>query len=286
MLSSVGLLSLILSLNIFTFEASAQYSTNCQQSEVQNVNLKACVRIPEAWDQKAVLYHLHGSGGDARSWDRNPYYQQVIKNFQNQKLQLPAVVSISFGSFWFLKDFSLENGSTFLEVFLKTQQEVELEILNGKKPERRILVGESMGAFNALLLMAKSQLKFDKIAFMCPGFAVVGPYSSQEEVQSYINRNKPYIDERLVYGILGALKEEFPTEVSWSHHAPMQMTQYLKSQEGRFFIMGNTQDEYGFGEGADLMRSKLQALGLKVQYESVVGRHCVMNASRLTQFLK
>ena len=284
-------------LNIFVFLFSilslqqafavADFATVCRQYKGPNLEAEACVTVPDDWDKKDIVYYLHGSGGSAKEWDQDPYFQDAMRLLQKQNLHRPLVVSISFGKWWVLKDFGNQQHPSLLKAYLQIQQETEGEIFKKSQPIRRFLIGESMGGFNSLLLLAKSNLHFDRAAILCPGFAAIGPYSSQEDVQSYINRNKPWVDEKLIAQVLGLLKMEFPTAELWQTHAPFSIVGNLANRtDTQFYVMGNTQDEYGFGEGANLLQTELTKMNLQVNYEVVPGHHCVMNPESIATLLK
>jgi pimeloyl-ACP methyl ester carboxylesterase len=276
--------------SLFTIQpvfAVADSSTLCRNYKGPHLEAEVCLSIPNDWDKKDVVYYLHGLGGNAKIWDTDPYLQQAMRVMKQQSLHRPLVVSVSFGPWWVLKDFGNEEHPSLLNAYLQIQKETEAELFKNRQPVRRILMGNSMGGFNSLLLLAKSNLQFDRAAILCPGFAKIGPYSSQEDVQSYLERNKPWVDVNLITRTLGMLKMEFPTQELWQTHAPFSIVGNLKTRIGtKFYVMGNTQDEYGFGEGANLLQNELIQMNLQVAYEVVPGKHCVMNPATLANFLK
>lgn len=284
-------------LNILTFSllmlvvqsafAVATSSTLCRQFKGNNIQGEACLHIPLNWDKRDIVYYLHGTGENAKGWEHNPYFRQVMSLMERQNLHRPLVVTISFGSWWLLKDFGNQLHPSLLKAYLQIQKEIEAEIFKGKEPRTRTLVGDSMGGFNSLLILAKTDLHFDKAVVLCPGFAVIGPYSTQEEIQGYLTRNRPFVNDKLVFRILDLLKMEFPTPELWQIHAPFNVVKDLKSKaDTHYYVMGNTQDEYGFGEGARLLQAELTKMNLHVTYEVVPGHHCVMNPESLVSFLK
>lgn len=281
---SIFLFSLISLQTAFAGEGSGSW---CRPYKEAHLQAEACVNVPEDWNNQDIVYYLHGSGGDAKEWETNPFFQQTMKLLQTQTQHRPVVVTISFGQWWVLKDFGNQEHPSLLNAYLRIQKETEGEILQKSQPVHRILIGQSMGGFNSLLLLAKGNLHFDKAAILCPGFAVIGPYSSQTEVQNYINRNKPWADPSLITRILGLLKMEFPTAELWQSHAPFSVVGNLRSLvTTQFYVMGNTQDEYGFGEGANLLQTELHKMNLNVNYEVVPGHHCVQNPTSIANFLK
>jgi hypothetical protein len=260
---------------------------SCHRFIKNNIEGEACVSYPVNWNKKDIVFNLHGSGGDARSWEHDKDFQKAMSIMEKAQIPRPLVVSISFGQWWILKDFGSQDRPALLEIYLQLQKEIEALIFDGGRPRRRILIGESMGSYNSLLLLAKSDLNFDKAAILCPGFAIIGPYSSQEEIQNYLDRNKPYIVEKAIYEVLGLLKMEFPTIELWNRHAPFQVVENLKLRKTtEFHVLGNTQDEYGFGEGARLLKDELLKMNLNVKYEVVKGSHCVLNPASIANFLK
>ncbi len=286
-MSSMILISFLLASmaqNVFAISLS---STLCRTFDIRSLQGETCISIPTNWDRKNIVYFLHGSGGSAKYWDQNQTFQKAMRMMENQNLKRPLVVSISFGQWWLLKDFGRENQGALLDIYLQIQKETELEIFKDKVPSKRYLMGLSMGGYNSLLLLAKKSLEFDRVALICPGVAIIGPYSSVADISAYLKRNQPFINDQLIFGLLDLLGLDFPTYDVWATHSPFGLLESLKSRrQTAFYISGNTLDEYGFGEGAELLAQKMKKLDLTVDYEVVPGRHCVMNPSSIVNFLK
>jgi pimeloyl-ACP methyl ester carboxylesterase len=281
-------LVLILSF-IFISYVHAETHTNslCRNYSGDDYSAQACISIPDDWDRKEVLYYLHSLGGNAIEWDNNKNFQQTMDNFRQAGLHRPLVITISFGPWWVLKDFSFENHPALLKTYLQIQHDTEAEFFKNAQPIKRILVGSSLGGFNSLILLAKTDLHFDKVALLCPAFSEVGPYSTPDEIAAYLKRNRPYVDDRRIYNVIKLLQIEFPTQDEWNQYAPFTIVKDLKTRtDAQFYVTGNTQDEYGFGEGADLLQKELHKMNLKTEYEKIPGRHCTMDVKALTGFLK
>jgi enterochelin esterase-like enzyme len=109
-----------------------------------------------------VIYHLHGRNLDASIWNDDTYFtSQVQAYWQRSSMKPPTVVVVSYGPVWLLtpKTSQVENG--LLDDFIGRLPEIESKVGN---PKHRILLGESMGGLNVLILGLSRPEMFSKSA--------------------------------------------------------------------------------------------------------------------------
>lgn len=221
---------------------------------------------------KDVLYYFHGIGGSEYEWQNFPFYD---KTYSLWGTSAPTVVTISYGSAWLLAE---QNGSSYsglYEHFIKTALpylETQLQL----SPERRLLMGLSMGGFNASQVYLKNPELFSKVALACPAITTVSPYASQEDIDAYQQRTgalTPYVTRAL-----GLSSTYFPDEPSWEKSAPVQQAQRRTNpQFPPLFVSGGMQDQYGFQEGGKAFVDAAVANGAQAKWTPLPGLHCTFD---------
>ncbi|MCX6123756.1 MAG: alpha/beta hydrolase-fold protein, partial [Proteobacteria bacterium] len=145
-----------------------------------------CVNQTSNYDSQTILYHFHGRNGAATWWNDDTYYSaEIQRHWRQTGVTPPLVVSISFGKLWLLVDWEAANAPNLYHIFLDTaMQTVEQRL--GMPIKERMLVGESMGGFNALLIGLKDKSRFLKVAALCPPLPTVSPFASWHDKISYV----------------------------------------------------------------------------------------------------
>jgi hypothetical protein len=115
----------------------------------------ACVTRTKGSRNPDVLYYLHGGEDDERQWSKTTGYAELIrKRWQAKGFSPPAVAAVSFGRLWLLAEKNASPESGLFEEFTGTvMPTVESQLV--ERPRRRLLLGESMGGFNAAVLALK-----------------------------------------------------------------------------------------------------------------------------------
>src|SRR3954462_1418282 len=107
-----------------------------------------------------VIYHFHGRNLDVSIWNDDTYFtSQVQAYWQRSSTKPPTVVVVSYGSVWLLTPKNTQAESGLLDDFIARLPEIESKV---GKPSRRILLGESMGGLNVLILGLSRPEMFSK----------------------------------------------------------------------------------------------------------------------------
>lgn len=250
---------LSLCIGIFSAEVSARQVCGANRSGFFS-EYKWCANLGSA---KTVLYYMHGNGGNEQSWASPDH--QVLENAWGK--DAPTIVTVSFGPTWFLTD-SLQ--STFIQKVIPTI-ESELRL----RPSERVLMGESMGGFNALQVYLKSPQMFSRFVVGCPAVLNFSPYASNTEVDSFVARHTPYVVPKLVYKWRDKLRSTFSSERDWAQHDPLRLAGLVTSAQPDLFMFDDGQDSFGFQEASTLIQARLKQRGAAVEYHHVpAGGHC------------
>ncbi len=253
------------------------------------------IYIPENCKEGSVLYYFHGHSGNASSW-RNDYGNLVV-----EADIAPAVISISFGSMWFLtkggeKNEPIIDVDTFVTDIMK-----DLESRLNFKVSERYLWGFSMGAYNAALLTCYYPSLFKKVVLNAPSILMVSPYSPEEKISSYISEmEQKYLTitskiKKILTGnshiktIILALgdfqKRRFPTEELWDRNDILQLAPNLEHFPETYISCG-TKDGNSFYEGAKAFFRILKDKGMNITFESIDGGgHNSKDYKSIKQFL-
>lgn len=242
-----------------------------------------CLTI-EPGASRELLYYLHGAGLNEKSWyDADNYTQAVRTAWKKSGQPLPSVASISFGGTWLLTSQNNLPESGLLDVFTEFIIPV-IESRFAAPPERRLLMGESMGGFNAAQLVLSHGKLFSRAALLCPGLATVSPHGSDNEIQHYIQRT--HADPAKVARIQAIARRFYPDAAHWEKAAPLLIgAQALNERSPALYISCGRQDEYGFFEGALAFSEIARAKGVAASWEPLEGPHCTVKPESVAAFL-
>lgn len=242
-----------------------------------------CLTI-EPGASRDLLYYLHGAGQNERSWYDADNYTQAVRNaWKKSGKPLPSVASISFGGTWLLTSQNNLPESGLMDVFTEFVIPV-IESRFTEPPERRLLMGESMGGFNAAQLVLFHGKLFSRAALLCPGLATVSPYGSDNEIQLYIHRTRA--DPAKVARVQAIARLFYPDAAHWEKAAPLLIgAQALDENTPALYISCSRQDEYGFFEGARAFSELARAEGVAASWEPLDGPHCTVKPESVAAFL-
>ncbi|MBD2840817.1 hypothetical protein IB285_00950 [Erythrobacter sp. KMU-140] len=149
--------------------------------------LRYCVSRAKGGTNGDVVYHLHGRNLEETIWNDDTYYTGLIQaEWQRTGTLPPTVVTMSYGPTWLLAPNGTQPDSGLLEDFMKRMALIEEEL---GEPERRLLLGESMGGLNVLVAGLTYSSQFDKVAALCPGVYALSPFASFQEMKDAARRN-------------------------------------------------------------------------------------------------
>jgi len=246
---------------------------------------KVCLSTPESGSSGDLLYYLHGSGGDAKSWSNPQYHGAEIRAaWDRQGVLPPRVAAVSLGEFWLLAEKNDSEVSGLLEVFVSTIMP-EVEKLLPTPPKHRLLMGVSMGGFNASQLVLKYPELFLRAVLACPAIPSVSPYAPEIEIEDFIKRTGGNAES--IHSLIELAQYFFPSEADWSRASPLLLARTLLSERSpALHVSCGRQDELGFYEGAELFAQAAREQGVQeVQWEALEGPHCVLNPESIAKFL-
>jgi pimeloyl-ACP methyl ester carboxylesterase len=255
----------------------------CGSEKTEKQKWSYCIYRYNNHSQK-VVYYFHGLLGDERDWERRSE-KEMLAYWKSTGQQSPIIVSISFGKSWFLAEKNSSSKSGLYEIFSqKILPQIQNQFL-AIIPEQNILLGFSMGGFNASQLYFKMPHVFSRAALICGAMATVSPHASRKEVEQYIQRTNAQSWRVLV--ALGLSRTYFPTENDWQKHSPVALAQqYLGPRSSPLYVSNGLEDEFGFHEGnlafVDLA-AKNGADVLSDFYPQ--GGHCDVDQTPIAEFL-
>ena len=280
----------ILALNTLCFVSlgSLASASECASDRAGDVSFDYCIDDTDMARNSDVIVYFHGANGSAREWQDREAFRAVERAWSETRGPRPAVISISFGSFWLLKDFA-GNSPEYMKILI----EQALPRLYAKLPFRgdeKVLMGASMGGFNAIQVFARNPGMFARAAFLCPAFSTVNPFSTAQEVDAFIDRHRDYINEFYVRFLIDYVADSFPTLTDYQRHDPLLLVDRFSRATKPVFIACGERDEFGFIEGSTLFANKAMAKGAPITWLSIPGAgHCSNveeHAPALASFLK
>jgi hypothetical protein len=235
--------------------------------------------------QKLIL-HFHGGGLSEKSWfDPNDYAEQIRHYWKVNGIDAPSVVSVSFGQMWLLSKQSSLPQSGLYEVFKNEVFPFIEKTLMNDKVNDRLIIGESMGGFNAGTFAMQNIKLFSKIALICPALG----FESDEVIKNledYINQTgaqPPYA--KYLYKI----RDQYFTSPKQEYDvSPLTLIKALNFSTywPTFFLSCGDKDQYGFFYGANAFVKLAIAHGFETIWKPIAnGVHCSVDVDALAKFL-
>jgi S-formylglutathione hydrolase FrmB len=259
--------------------AAPAVDVNCYQSTTTGFWYHYCVHKAEASTSQDVIYYFHGIRGSEYEWESSPYFSQIYTLWGNAA---PIVVSVSYGSTWLLAE---RNGSRYSGLYenFVTVALPSIESSRNIHPAHRMLMGLSMGGFNAAQVYLKNPELFTKVGLACPAITTVGPYSDADAIGNYTARThalSSYVNNALYLS-----SEYFPNATAWSEADPIALANArLTPNYPALYVSGGLQDEYGFFEGAAQFATIASSHGVSATWVPLPGRHCTFDWEGTARF--
>jgi pimeloyl-ACP methyl ester carboxylesterase len=243
--------------------------------------LRFCINKSARGVNGDVVYHLHGRNMDERVWNDNSYLTAMLQaHWQDGGVKPPTVVTVSYGPVWLLAPKGQLKDSGLLEDFMQRLPEIEAVV---GEPTRRMLVGESMGGLNALILGLTQHTQFTKVAALCPGVYADSPFSSLATLKAGAERTGA--NPKIILGIVQLAKAHFANEGEWRRASPLQLIEGAGAHFPHLFLSCGLYDAYGNFEGTQRLARRAAQLGVKVEWHPIYGGHCATDIASLGNFL-
>lgn len=268
----------------FAFSAPVEAESkdySCHQESFDQIPFKYCIRHVDRTQTQDVVYFFHGLNGNEETWFTQFLGTKMIQGYWNRKGYKPTVITVSFGTSWLLVN-SKRVG--LLSLFVNRIMPFLEGQVGGLQNGRRMLIGQSMGGFNAVQASLQHPELFTKVALLCPALTTLGPFASEEEITDYIRRNKA--DPALIAEMLQITRKAFESQEDWELHDPMKLiSQKTLTSRPRFHISIGVTDEYGFFEGSWVFtRNGFKNLFF-FDWMPVIGGHCNFSRTSASKFI-
>lgn len=247
-----------------------------------------CAYTDPVHDSGDVAYYFTGRGSNEHTWWDSE--GRGLRNAWNDSgAATPTVVTINFGTgtgigFWLLTP-RLKDGSEGLFQLFVDQVLAEVEKKLGGIRGRRLLIGSSMGGFNASQLLLHRPGLWSRVALLCPAILAVSPYSTVPEGVDYMKRSGagPFSTWLLQW----FFRDWFQAQPDWEEVSPLGTAETLLGPDTPpLFVSAGLQDHYGFWLGGQLFAETAALVSTnEVTWKPVKGNHCSFDPVSLADFL-
>lgn len=225
------------------------------------------------------VYMLHGLGQSAKTWGTPLLTGALLEEQWAEKA--PTVINVSFGPTWLLAQKNGQKDSGLLEVFVGGVLPA-IEKKHGV-PKHRRLLGESMGAFNALQLALKQGKLFERVAVICPPVVTPSPYDA-DAIEKFIKETKA--NALLVKGAIALVRNFYETKDDYAKASPLALIETVDPKElPELYVSCGSKDDYGFFPGTKQFVKQAKERKIGVQWHPLLGTHCAMDAVSTAEFL-
>ncbi|EAZ81050.1 alpha/beta hydrolase [Algoriphagus machipongonensis] len=255
--------------------------TPSQSENFTKGNLNFSIYRASTGVSQDVIYYFHGRNLDNTIWNDDTYYTSLIQShWQKSKVKPPTVVSISYGPEWLLTSKNSRESSGLMDDFISNLPFIESKI---GKPQNRILVGESMGGLNVLILGLNHPALFSRVAALCPGVYLDSPFSDLDKIQAAMQRTGA--DPKVALGIYLMAKKYVSNEEEWNEISPIELIKKANTDYPELYLSCGLYDKFGNYEGTEALAALANSKGVKTQWHPLYGGHCSIDISSLADFL-
>lgn len=228
-----------------------------------------------------IIYHFHGRNLDNTIWNDDTYFTSLIQShWQKSKIKPPTVVIISYGPEWLLTSKNSKSDSGLMDDFISNLPFIESKI---GEPKNRILVGESMGGLNVLILGLNHPELFSRIASLCPGVYLDSPFSDFDKIKEAVKRTGG--DPKVALGVYLMAKKYVANEEEWKKISPIELIKKANIDYPELYLSCGLYDKFGNYEGTETLVNIANSKGVKTQWHPLYGGHCAIDINSLADFL-
>ncbi|NCN27423.1 hypothetical protein GW915_07585 [bacterium] len=272
-------------------QKDVEFEQNCYDSSLNSLAYSYCVTTTVGSQSKDVLYFFHGAFGNEKNWTGGinaDMRQRVRLYWQESGYDAPTVISLSLGTLWMVRDHESKDGD-LANLDLITNSlipELEDKHLGGELQGRRLLMGVSMGGFNALTLMMKRPELWNKAAIIAPMIPLCDPWIS--DIKQYIcvssdeNKNNLFL-AKIAHDLV---KAQFPLPEQWESANPLNLAKSeLNPNSVPFLLTVGNIDSFGFYTNGKQFAERAQNLGAPITWLPTGYKHGVYDAEVLAEYL-
>jgi pimeloyl-ACP methyl ester carboxylesterase len=245
--------------------------------------LRYCVHRAAGGVNGDVVYHLHGRNLEAEVWNDPTYFTALLQaHWQNAGLLPPTVISLSYGPVWLLAPKGQAESSGLLDTIWRDIRAIETRV---GPPKRRLLMGESMGGLNSLVLGLSQPQHFDKVAALCPAVYLESPFTPPSQIREGMVRTGA--DPRIVFGIWQLSRRYVATAEEWRRFSPLALIESASVTQTRLslYLSAGLYDRYGLYEGTERLAQRAAQRGMPTDWHPLYGGHCAIDVVSLGTFL-
>jgi hypothetical protein len=228
-----------------------------------------------------IIYHFHGRNLDHTIWNDDTYFTSLIQSYwQKSNIKPPTVVLISYGPEWLLTPKNSMKESGLMDDFISNLPLIESKI---GTPKNRILLGESMGGLNVLILGLTHPELFSRVASLCPGVYLESPFSDFDKIKAALKRTG--VDPKIALGIYLMAKKYVSNEDEWNKISPIDLIKNANIDFPELYLSCGLYDKYGNYEGTEALVNIALSKGVKTNWHPLFGGHCAIDIASLADFL-
>lgn len=257
--------------------------TPASQDCAQAGRLRYCVHRAAGGVNGDVVYHLHGRNLEAEVWNDPSYFTAMLqRQWQTTGVLPPTVISLSYGPVWLLAPKGQAPHSGLLDTIWPEIAVIEARV---GAPRRRLLMGESMGGLNTLVLGLSHPQRFAKVAALCPNVYRDSPFSPLRQLREAMVRTGA--DPRIAFGIWHLARDYVANDEEWSRMSPLALIEGVAVQTARpsLYLSAGLYDRYGLFEGVEQLAERAAQRGLSTEWRPLYGGHCAIDIASLGAFL-
>jgi pimeloyl-ACP methyl ester carboxylesterase len=267
--------------------------SSCEKSNpAEGVELATCLRLPAQESRKphVLIVFLHGLGGDEHTWGMFPKLNQMETMFRKKGWN-PAVLSVSFGRFWLLKETPSRTGKpAFFPYFDAALAKAQSQLPLGTP---KVVVGVSLGGFNGMQLYFKRPSDYRAFALLGPALVDASPFgfeTKREIIADY--RTRSHASVISATALVEVTSREFIDPEDYAAHDPLALVQQKSSEElsrlPPLLIQVGVEDHFGFQLGSGIFQHFAKARGLPLEFRMLPGGrgldHVEMEPSEVVSF--
>jgi pimeloyl-ACP methyl ester carboxylesterase len=245
--------------------------------------LRYCVHRAAGGVNGDLVYHLHGRNLDAEVWNDPTYFTAMLQAYWHSAgLLPPTVISLSYGPVWLLAPQGRAESSGLLDTIWRDIGAIEARM---GQPRRRLLMGESMGGLNSLVLGLSQAQHFDKVAALCPAVYVDSPFTPLSQIREGLARTGA--DPRVIFGNWQLSRRYISSAEEWRRFSPLALIESATVQEARtsLYLSAGLHDRHGLFEGTERLAQRARQRGLPTEWHPLYGGHCAIDVVSLGAFL-
>jgi pimeloyl-ACP methyl ester carboxylesterase len=263
--------------------AQAVSFTPARQECGQEGPLRYCVHTAAGGVNGDVVYHLHGRNLEAEVWNDPTYFTSLLQSYwQDAGLLPPRVISLSYGPVWLLAPKGQAERSGLLDAIWPHIHAIESRV---GQPKRRMLMGESMGGLNSLVLGLSQPQHFDKVAALCPAVYLDSPFTPLGQIREAMVRTGA--DPRIIFGIWQLSRQYVSSPEEWRRFSPLALIDGadVRQPHPGLYLSAGLHDRYGLYEGTERLAQRARQRGVLTEWHPLYGGHCAIDIASLGKFL-